>query len=384
MVTSQSSSGALSGLRVIDLSRVLAGPYCGQMLGDHGAEVIKVEGPNGDDTRTWGPYKPDGESAYYESINRNKQNVELDLSLENDRSRLRKLITTADVVIENFKPGTMSRWGLDYERDLQPENPQLIYCNISGYGTNGPLASLPGYDAALQAYSGLMSVNGEADREPMRIGVPIVDMVTGILSFSGILLALHERGTSGLGQLVDCSLLDTSLALLHPHSAQWLTSGTLPVRTGGAHPSIAPYETFPTRNGSLFISAANDRQFSELAGVLEAPSLLADPRFATNGTRLSNVGALRRIITALLVGRDRDELAAALLQRGVAAAPVNTVEEALSSAQVQDRDMVVHLDGYRGVGIPIKLGRTPGSVRSAPASHGSDTSVVLKQIDTDL
>jgi crotonobetainyl-CoA:carnitine CoA-transferase CaiB-like acyl-CoA transferase len=376
--------GALRGLRVLDLSRVLAGPYCAQMLGDHGAEVIKVEAPDGDDTRTWGPYLPSGASTYFESINRNKRNICLNLATDPGRQALAALIDVSDVVIENFKIGTMSRWGFGYEETLAERYPALIYCRITGYGTDGPLGGLPGYDAALQAYGGLMSINGEADRDPMRIGVPVVDAVTGIFAFAGILLALNERATSGRGQLVDCTLLDTSISLLHPHSGGWLGNGVLPVRSGAAHPSIAPYETFQAADGLLFISAANDRQFDSLVDVLGRPDLADDERFATNLARLNNVAGIRECLGPLIAEWNSEPLSAALLSRGVAASPVHDVAQALTSAQVLSREMVVSLaNGYRGVGIPVKLGRTPGQVARAPVGQGADTRSVLRELGFD-
>ena len=372
--------GALNGVRVLDLSRVLAGPYCGQLLGDHGALVTKVEAPAGDDTRLWGTPLPEGTSSYYNSINRNKENICLDLRTEAGRDVLWQLLETTDVVIENFKPGTMAKWGLDYISDLAPRFPRLVYCSISGYGNDGPLGGLPGYDAALQAYSGLMSVNGEAEREPMRIGVPVVDGVTGILAFSGILMALYEREHSGKGQAVECTLFDTSLSLLHPHSAHWLASGELPVRTGAAHPSIAPYETFATSRGLFFISAANDRQFASLTEVLGMPQLASDERFLSNTDRLGHVDELRAILRDLIQTRDPDELGAALLARGVAASPVQDVAESLLSPQSKHRNMLVEIDGYSSVGIPIKLDRTPGRIAKAPSLKNADEAAILQRL----
>lgn len=379
-MSSALGGGALQGLRVLDLSRVLAGPLCGQMLGDHGADVIKVESPAGDDTRTYGPpYLADGKSAYFTSINRNKRNLCLDLREAPARGVLWTLLQHADVVVENFKAGTMARWGFGYEEVLAARFPRLVYSRITGYGVDGPLGGLPGYDAVLQAYAGLMSVNGEPDQEPLRIGVPVVDMVTGMLAFSGILLALHDRERSGRGQLVDCTLLDTAVSLLHPHSANWLATGVLPRRTGSAHPTIAPYETFKTRGGTFFLSAANDRQFNSLVNVLGRPELGTDPHFATNTDRLVNVAALREILGRLIMDWDPEALAAELLACGVAAAPVHDVAESLTAPQVLHREMLVSIGDYRGIGIPIKLGRTPGSVVSPPADKGAHTQAVLRE-----
>lgn len=384
VVGQKEEEGVLRGLRVVDLSRVLAGPYCSQMLGDHGAEIIKVEPPAGDDTRVWGPpYMPDGKSAYYTGINRNKKDICVDLSTEKGKQLLFDLLETTDVLIENFKPGTMERWGLGYESTLSARFPRLVHCRITGYGIDGPLGGLPGYDAVLQAYGGLMSVNGEEDQDPLRIGVPIVDLVTGILAFSGILLALHERVSSGRGQLVDCTLLDTALSLLHPHSASWLADGQVPRRTGSAHPTIAPYDNFAMQAGTFFIGAANDRQFKDLVEVLGEPDLARDERYATNSDRVVNVDSLREKLAALIWEWDRDELSAALLEVGVPATPVNDVSQALTSAQALHREMVVELDDYRGVGIPIKLSQSPGSVRAAPPDKGADTYSVLTEAGYD-
>lgn len=252
-----------------------------------------------------------------------------------------------------------------------------MHCRITGFGVDGPLGGLPGYDAILQAYSGLMSLNGEADGPALRVGAPVVDMVTGILAFSGVLLALRERDRSGLGQLVDLTLLDTEISLLHPHSASWLADGTIGERTGSAHPSIAPYETFTAADGPFFISAGNDRQFAGLVDALGEPALAADARFLTNPDRVRNVAELRAALQERIVRHRRDDLAAVLFSRGVPASPVNDVGRALSSEQVRHREMVVEREGYRGVGIPIKLERSPGRVGSGPRPHGADTWEVL-------
>ena len=373
-------SGALRGVRVLDLSRVLAGPLCAQMLGDHGADVVKVESPDGDDTRRWGPpYLADGQSAYYSGINRSKRNICVDFSCRDGQNVLWRLLEGADVVIESFKAGTMSRWGLGYEEILAARFPRLVYCRITGYGVDGPLGGLPGYDAVLQAYAGLMSVNGEPTQDPLRVGVPIVDLVTGMLSFSGVLLALHERHRSGAGQLVDSTLLDSALSLLHPHAAAWLADGKLPLRTGSAHAQIAPYDNFSTRSGLVFVSAANDRQFTALTSVLGRPDIAVDPRFLSNSARVVNVVALRATLAALIEQWEADALNAELLRVGVPSVAVNNVEEALTSPQTLHRGMLITSGDYRGIGIPIKLGRTPGAIRLTPANKGADTRRVLEE-----
>jgi crotonobetainyl-CoA:carnitine CoA-transferase CaiB-like acyl-CoA transferase len=372
--------GALAGVRVLDLSRVLAGPLCTQMLADHGAEVLKVEPPGGDETRGWGPpFIGPGTSAYFTGLNRNKRNVVLDLSSEFGREAIRRLLGEADVLVENFKAGTLAKWGFDDEY-LAEHCPRLIHARITGFGVDGPMGGAPGYDAVLQAYGGLMSINGERDGGPLRVGVPMVDMVTGIFAFSGILLALNERHVSGRGQLVDCALLDTAVALLHPHTATWFADGTVPARSGSAHPTIAPYDTFSCSDGPIFLAVGNDRQFRELVGVLGRPDLAGDSRFGTNAGRVVQRDELRGILEPIVRGWDREELGKALLAHGVPAGPVHDVGETLTDPQVLHRDMVVRLEGYTGVGIPVKLQRTPGSVRTPPHGAGSDTAEVLREL----
>jgi crotonobetainyl-CoA:carnitine CoA-transferase CaiB-like acyl-CoA transferase len=371
-------AGALAGVRVLDLSRVLAGPLCTQMLADHGAEVLKVEPPGGDETRGWGPpFMSPGTSAYFTGLNRNKRNVVLDLSSELGREAVRRLLTGADVLVENFRAGTLATWGFDDDY-LAEHCPRLVHARITGFGADGPMGGAPGYDAVLQAYGGLMSVNGERDGDPLRVGVPVVDMVTGILAFSGILLALHERHSSGRGQLVDCSLLDAAVTLLHPHTATWFADRVVPPRTGSAHPTIAPYDTFPARDGLFFLAVGNDRQFRGLVELLGCPDLAENSRFATNADRVTNRDDLRGILAPLLRAWDRDQLGRALLERGVPAGPVHDVAETMTDPQVLHRDLVVRLDGYTGVGLPVKLGRTPGSVRTPPRGPGADTVDVLR------
>ncbi|TWE23029.1 CaiB/BaiF CoA transferase family protein [Prauserella muralis] len=377
------AAAALAGIRIVDLSRVLAGPLCTQLLADHGADVIKVEPPGGDETRGWGPpFVSEGTSAYFAGLNRNKRNIALDLRSAEGQAVLARLLAGADVLVENFKAGTLARWGFGDDR-LRQEFPRLVHCRITGFGVDGPRGATPGYDAILQAYAGLMSVNGEAEGPALRVGVPIVDMVTGILSVSGILLALSERERSGRGQLVDNALLDTAVSLLHPHSATWLASGTVPERTGSAHPTIAPYDTFTTRTGPLFLGVGNDRQFRSLVAVLGRPSLADDHRFASNPDRVINRAELSAIIGALLAEHDREDLRARLLERGVPSSPVHDVGETLTDPQVLHRGMVVEHDGYRGVGNPIKLTRTPATVRIPPRDRGADTREVLRELGYD-
>jgi crotonobetainyl-CoA:carnitine CoA-transferase CaiB-like acyl-CoA transferase len=353
---------------------------CTQLLADHGAEVIKVEAPSGDETRRWGPpFITATMSAYFSGLNRNKQNLCLDLASTRGRAVLDVLLAEADVLVENFKVGTLASWGWPDEL-LGERFPALVHCRITGFGVDGPLGAMPGYDAVAQAYSGLMSINGEPDGPPLRVGVPVVDMLTGIYAFAGILLALQDRNRTGLGQLIDCTLLDTAISLLHPHSATHLADGHVPRRTGSAHPTVAPYDTFEAADGLIFIGAGSDRQFGQLAGVLGVPELLTDRRFTSNPDRVRNVAALRPLLAGPVAALRRHDLARDLLAAGVPAAAVHDVAEALSDPQVVHRDMVVARGGYRAAGIPIKLARTPGSVRTAPRERGADTGRILARL----
>jgi crotonobetainyl-CoA:carnitine CoA-transferase CaiB-like acyl-CoA transferase len=378
---SEPLAGAICGVRVLDLSRVLAGPFCAQMLADHGAEVTKVEAPTGDETRRWGPPfvdEAETSSAYYQGLNRTKANIVLDLRMERGREVLHDLIGRADVVVENFKAGTMERWGLGYESRLAAEFPRLVYCRISGYGVDGPLGGLAGYDAVLQAYGGLMSVNGEPDGDPLRVGIPVVDITAAHQAFAGILLALLERSVSGSGQLVDVTLLDAVVSLMHPHSATHLLTGVVPPRTGGAHAAVAPYQVFRTAGrGCLFVAAASDGQFAALTDVLGRPELAADVRFQRNQDRVGHLRELLDELEPLFLRRDADELGIELAARGVPAGPVNDVAGTLSAPQVRHRNLVVRDGGYRGVGVPIKLSRSGSVPARAPAALGADTSRVL-------
>ncbi len=364
--TSSSSPGALAGIRVIDLSRVLGGPYCGQILGDHGADVLKVEPPQGDDTRAWGPPFQNGVASYYLGLNRNKLGMQLDLSDAAGQAVLLGLLEGADVLIENFKTGTMEKWGLGYAQ-LAERFPRLVHCRVSGFGTDGPLGGLAGYDAAVQALTGIMSVNGEAGGDPLRVGLPVVDMVTGLNAALGVLLALQERARSGKGQFVEASLFDCGLSLLHPHAANWFLDGKTPRLTGNAHPNIYPYDAFGTRTEPVFLAVGNDRQFALLCRHLNAPELAQDVRFATAGERSVHRLALRGQLQTLLGELDGSTLAQDLMALGVPCAPVLSVAQALQHPHTAHREMVVHIgDDYTGVASPIKLSRTPATYRKAP------------------
>ncbi|MYN12691.1 CoA transferase [Pusillimonas sp. TS35] len=367
--------GALHGCKVVDLSRVLGGPYCTQILADHGAEVLKIEPPAGDETRGWGPPFLNGTASYFLGVNRNKYGLSVDLSQPDGQAFLKALLTDADVLVENFKPGTLEKWGLGPDV-LREAFPRLVHCRISGFGADGPLGGLPGYDACAQAMCGLMSVNGEADGPPTRVGLPVVDMVTGLNAAVAILMAINERQRSGLGQFLDITLFDCAISLLHPHAANYFLSGKVPGRTGNAHPNIAPYESFATRVGEIFLAVGNNRQFALLAQVLGQPGLSQDVRFLDNADRLANRPALREALGALLAGHDAAELAQALLRKGVPAAPILNVEELLQHPHTQHRGMVLESGEYRAIGSPIKLSRTPATLRHLPPALGEHTEAI--------
>ena len=365
-----SQSGALAGIRVLDLSRILGGPYCGQILGDHGADVLKVEPPGGDDTRTWGPPFRDGVASYYHGLNRNKRIQHLDLTTAEDRERLLALVAEADVLIENFKTGTMERWGIGHDT-LSQRFPRLVWCRVSGFGSDGPLGALPGYDAAVQAMTGIMSINGEADGGPLRVGLPVVDMVTGMNAALGVLMALQERERSGRGQLVEAALYDSGLALLHPHAANWFMDGRAPKRTGNAQPNIYPYDALRTGTDPVFVAVGNDRQFAAFCRVIGRPELAALPDYATAGARSAHRDALKTVLESQMATLDGRALVEDLMAAGVPAAPVLGVESALRHPHTAHRGMVVEMEGgWRGLGSPIKLGRTPASYRHVPLTPG--------------
>lgn len=362
--------GALAGLRVVDASRILGGPYCGQILGDHGADVLKIEPPQGDDTRSWGPpFNVDGVASYYMGLNRNKRLLTLDLAVAAGRERLLELLADADVLIENFKTGTLEKWGIGWDVFSQ-RFPRLVHCRVSGYGAHGPLGGLPGYDAALQAQCGLMSVNGETGGEPLRVGLPVVDMVAGLNAALGVMLALQERARSGRGQFVEASLYDCGLSLLHPHGANWFMDGRVGGRTGNAHPNIYPYDSVRTGTEPVFLAVGNDRQFVLLCRHLGAPALADDERFRTAGGRSVNRVALKAELESLMAGHDGPALADTLIKLGVPCAPVLGVDAALEHPHTAHRQMVVEMPGYRGIASPIKLSRTPASYRTAPLAEG--------------
>lgn len=374
---------------MLDLSRVLSGPYCTMLLADMGARVIKIEQPGrGDDTRVWGPPFVGGESAYFLSINRNKQSVTLDFKQPAGREILWRLVERADVIVENFRPGTLARLGLDYQA-VRPKRPQLIYCSISGFGQSGPRREEPGYDAVIQAEGGLMSVTGDADGPPFRLGVAVADLVAGLLAAQGIVLALYARERSGRGQQVDISMLDGVVSLLSYHASIHLTTGATSGRVGNRHATIAPYDTFPASDGEFFLAVGNDDQFARLCAVAGVDALTKEERFSTNPARVVNAGELKARISAVLRGHPRAYWLRRLRESGVPCGAVRDVAEVLADPQLDARRMIetvehATLGVLKVLGIPVKLSDTPGTVWSAPPTLGQHTDAVLAELGVDL
>lgn len=383
MSTDSNNQGALKGLKIIDLTRVLGGPYCSQVLADHGADVIKIEPPQGDEVRDWGPPFHEGDAAYFIGVNRNKRGMALDLSHPEGREVLLRLLETADILFENYKPGTMEKWGLAYEQTLKSRFPTLIHCRISGFGSDGPLGGFPGYDAIVQAMAGWFSVNGEQNGAPTRLGVAMVDMGTGLYSAVALLMALYERQRSGQGQYIDMTLYDCAVSLMHPHVVNYNMSGDIPVATGNAHPNISPYETFRTRTVDIFIGAGNNRAFARLCQELDAPVLLQDERFTSNALRVQHREALKAEIESRLMKIDGGEFAERLLAAGLPSGPIYNTAEVVAHPHTLHRQMIVNRDWYRMTGIPIKLSRTPGAVRRLPPKFSEHSREVLLQAGFD-
>lgn len=367
--------GPLKGLRVVELARILAGPWIGQTLADLGAEVIKIEAPEGDDTRRWGPPfldrpRPDGETervaAYFHAANRGKTSITCDFGNPDDLARLKELIATADVVVENFKVGGLKRFGLDYE-SLAAANPRLVYASVTGFGQDGPRASQPGYDFLIQGMCGIMDLTGEPGGEPQKVGVAWIDIFTGLYGVIGIQAALAERERSGRGQRVDLSLLDVGVAVLANQAMNYLHSGTAPSRLGNAHPNIVPYQVFPAADGHVIIACGNDRQFAGLCRALDLGALDTDPAYSTNPARVAHRAALTPIIAAATGARTRAEVIAALEGAGVPVGPINTVADALAEPQVVARGMQIAPEGIAGLRSPLVFSRSPLALdRAAP------------------
>jgi crotonobetainyl-CoA:carnitine CoA-transferase CaiB-like acyl-CoA transferase len=372
----------LSGITVLDLTRVMSGPYCTLMLADMGARVIKVERPgSGDDTRAWGPPFVSGESAYFLSVNRNKESLTLDFKHPDGRRILDTLLDRADVLVENFKPGTMQRLGLDYG-SLAARHLRLIYVSVSGYGQTGPLSARAGYDAVTQAESGLMSVTGEADGPPARLGVPIADLSAGLFAAQGVLAALLSRASTGRGQYVDVSMLDSVAALLTYHATAYLTSGENPPRMGNGHASIVPYNTFMAKDGPLMLAVGNDDQWRRFCDVAGQPELAADQRFATNAQRVLNRAAVEPLVTGIVETRDREDWVARLSQAGVPCGVIREVGDVLESQQISAREMLTSVahpaaGDLRLVASPVKLSGSTTRPDLPPPLLGQHTDAIL-------
>ncbi|SHN75087.1 CaiB/BaiF CoA transferase family protein [Bradyrhizobium erythrophlei] len=374
----EANSGAMTGLRVIDLTRVLGGPFCTQILADHGANVIKVEPPAGDEVRDWGPPFHEDDAAYFVGINRNKRSIGLDLASERGRAVLMKLLEGADVLIENFKPGTLDKWGIGNET-LRAKFPKLVHCRISGFGADGPRGGNPGYDAIIQAMTGMIMATGSQQSGPMRIGVPVVDITTGLYAAIGILMALSERQRSGQGQFLETTLFETGLAVMHPHNANYFMHGKPPSLTGNEHPNLVPYAIFPTRTDNIFIGVGNDGTFRKLCKEIGKPELASDPRFVRNRDRIANREALRAELAAVFSQYEAEPLCDRLLAAGLPAGPVQSIDKALTSAHAVHRGDVIEKDWYKGVASPIRMGRSKPSLRHLPPKFGQHTAEVLAE-----
>lgn len=358
----------LAGLRVVELARILAGPWAGQLLADLGAEVVKVERPGvGDDTRHWGPpFTADGSAAYFHSCNRGKSSVAIDFETKEGQDRVRALVAKADVLIENFKVGGLARYGLDHA-SLRALNPGLVYCSITGFGQTGPYAPRAGYDFMIQGMGGIMDLTGDPDGEPQKIGVAFADIFTGVYASTAILAALRERDRSGTGCHIDMALLDTQVAVLANQAMNYLVSGEAPRRLGNAHPNIAPYQTFGVADGHVIVAVGNDGQFRKLCGILGLSPLADDPRFTANADRVRNRAALEAALGPAIGQRRRDELLGALALAGVPAGPINDVAQVFADPQVAARGMKLHLEGVPGIGSPIVIdGKRQVAGRASP------------------
>jgi len=374
--------GALSDIKILDLTRVLAGPYATMVLADLGAEIIKIEQPGkGDDSRAYGPYK-NGESAYFMSLNRNKESVTLNLKTPEGKEILKELVKKVDVLVENFRPGTMEKLGLGYDV-LKELNPRLIYASSTGYGQTGPYSQRPAYDAVVQAMGGIMSITGQADGKPTRVGSSVGDIFAGLFCAIGILSAVHERESSGLGQMVDVAMLDCQVAILENAIARYEFTGEIPHPIGNRHPSIVPFEPFDTLTAPIMVAAGNDRLWVTLCELLEL-DLANDPRFITNPKRNENYQALRPILAERFMTKTAEEWQQMFDDAGIPCGPINTVDKVVTNEQVVAREMILEVEHpvagtTRIPGIPIKLSRTPGEIRMAAPVLGADTEKILSQ-----
>ncbi|MFN3376335.1 MAG: CaiB/BaiF CoA transferase family protein [Burkholderiaceae bacterium] len=404
--TSPSSAGALTGTKVLDLSRVLAGPWCTQILADLGADVVKVERPGvGDDTRHWGPPflhdadgRPTSQASYFAACNRNKRSITLDIATPEGQALVRRMAAEADILVENFKVGGLRQYGLDHV-SLRALNPRLIYCSITGFGQDGPYAERAGYDLMIQAMSGMMSITGRADGEPgggpLRVGVALTDLFTGVYASSAILAALHVREHTGQGQHIDMALLDVGMAILANQAAGFLATGVAPTRQGNAHPSLVPYQDFPTQDGAMLLAVGNDGQFARFCTAAGQPQWAQDPRFATNTLRVQHRAELVPLMEAVTRTRTTAEWVALLEDKAVPCGPINTIDQAFDDPQVRARGLRVQQPRWRpgeaGDGIeqiasvasPLRLSATPPVLRNAPPALGQHTDEVLTELGLD-
>lgn len=386
MKTTDSNTGPLKGIKVLDLSRILAGPTCTQLLGDYGADIVKIEKPGlGDDTRAWGPpYIKDeqgndtGESAYYLSSNRNKRSVALDISTPEGADMVRRLAKGCDIFLENFKAGGLAKYGLDYD-SLKGDNPSMVYCSISGYGQTGPNAALPGYDLMAQGYGGIMSLTGVPDGEPMKVGVGVTDVLCGMYATTAILAALRHRDQTGEGQHIDLALVDSQVAWLINEGVNYLTSGEVPVRRGNQHPNIVPYQVFAVSDGHLNLAVGNDAQFVRFC---EAIGLAFDARYVTNLDRINNRESLIETLIPMIARYSKQAFLDLMRGAGVPCGPINDLAEVFASDQVAARGMKITMPHPVAgdidlIGNPVKFSKTPVSYRRAPPLCGADTDEVL-------
>jgi glutaryl-CoA transferase len=391
----QTPTGPLNGIRVLDFSRILAGPTCTQLLGDLGADIIKVERPGkGDDTRAWGPPfirdetgEDTSESAYYLSCNRNKRSIALDISQPGDVATAKRLLRSCDVLIENFKVGGLDKYGLSYAQ-IREEFPELVYCSITGFGQTGPNAGQPGYDLLAQGYGGIMSLTGEPEGEPMKVAVGISDVMTGMYAAVAILAALRHVEATGEGQQIDLALVDVQTSWLINEGTNYLLSGQAPVRRGNQHPNIVPYQVFAVRDGHVIVAVGNDAQFGRFCELIGQAGLAGDPRFVTNKMRLVNREALIDLLIPVLGGMAKDDLIARMQGVGVPGGPINTLPELFAGDQVGAREMKIsmpHASAGNGrvdlIGNPIRFSRTPVQYRRAPPVCGADSGEVLDELD---
>ncbi|WP_299322858.1 CaiB/BaiF CoA-transferase family protein [Parasphingopyxis sp.] len=373
---------ALSGVRVLDLSRVLAGPWATQMLGDLGAEIIKIEKPGvGDDTRGWGPpwHGEDRTAGYYLAANRNKKSVAIDIAKPEGQKLIRDLAARSDIVVENFKRGGLRKYGLDHE-SLRAENPKLICCSITGFGQDGPDADKPGYDLMVQAMSGFMSITGNADGPPRRMGVAMVDLTTGMNAAAAILAALYQRERTGEGQHIDIALFDVALSSLGNQALNYLVSGEAPGRTGNAHPNVVPYQPFETADGWIIVAVGNDNQFARFAALLGHGEMASDARYRTNGARVENRDTLIPPLTEAMKTRTTAEWTEALIEANVPNGPINTIQEAFAEPQAIHRRLSHEIEGVPQVASPLRLGASPMDGAIPPPALGQDTDAVLEAL----